>query len=94
MLVTKESSNTYAKSQQQQQHMWDRNQIALKKYEEVYNQSLVLTCISMKPDLLIPKIFDSSSLCSLQMILGQWSIQQHNTTSGVLPSTMAMSSYL
>ena len=49
MLVTKESSNIYAKSQQQQ-HMWDRNQIALIKYEEVYNQALVLTCISMKPN--------------------------------------------
>ena len=74
MLVTKESSNTYVKSQQQQ-HMWDINQLALNKYEEVYNQALVLTCISMKPDLLIPKSFESSSLCSLQMILGQWSIQ-------------------
>ena len=48
MLVTKESNNIYAKSQQQ--HMWDRNQLTLMKYEEVYNQALVLTCISMKPN--------------------------------------------
>ena len=34
MLVTKESSNIHAKSQQQQ-HMWDKNQLALMKYEEV-----------------------------------------------------------
>ena len=46
MLVTKEYSNIYAKSQQKQ-HMWDINQLAL-NYEEVYNQALVLTCISMK----------------------------------------------
>ena len=50
MLVTKESRNIHAKSQQQQQHMWDKNQLALMKYEEVYNQALVLTCISMKPN--------------------------------------------
>ena len=34
MRVTKESRNIYVKSQQQQ-HMWDRNQLALMKYEEV-----------------------------------------------------------
>ena len=48
MLVTKESSNIHVKSKQQQ-HMWDGNQLALMKYEEVYNQALVLTGISMKP---------------------------------------------
>ena len=49
MPLTKESTNIYAKSQQQQ-HMWDINQLALMKYEEFYNQALVLTCISMKPN--------------------------------------------
>ena len=34
--------------------MWDRNKLALNKYEEVYNQALVLTYISMKPSILIP----------------------------------------
>ena len=83
----------YVKSQQQQ-HMWDRNQLTLNKYEEFYNEALVLTCISMKPHLLIPKSSDSSSLCSLQITLGQWSIQQHNNTSSVLSSTMAKILYL
>ena len=32
--------------------MWDINQLALNKYEEFYNQALVLTCISMKPSIL------------------------------------------
>ena len=32
MLVTKESSNIYVKSQQQ--HMWDRNQLALKNMKK------------------------------------------------------------
>ena len=34
MLVTKESSNIYAKSQQQQ-HMWDRNQLELKNMKKL-----------------------------------------------------------
>ena len=46
--------------------MWDKIQLALKKYEEVYNQALVLTCISMKPGILIPISFDPSSLYALQ----------------------------
>ena len=54
MLVTKESSNIYVKSQQQK-HMWDRNQLAFDN-EEVYNQALVLTCNSMKPALHPQKI--------------------------------------
>ena len=33
MLMTKESSNIYAKSQQQQ-HMWDINQLALKNMKK------------------------------------------------------------
>ena len=71
MLVTKESNNIYMKSNinnicGHQQYMWDRNQLALNKYEELYNQSLVLTCISMKPSILIPISFDYSSLYALQ----------------------------
>ena len=64
MLVSKESQHTCEIIQQQ--YMWDRNQLALNKYEEVYNQSLVLTCISMKPSILIPLSSESSSLYALQ----------------------------
>ena len=65
--------------------MWDKNQLTLKKYEEVYNQALVLTCISMKPSIFTPKSSDSSSLCSPKWSWAKWSIQQHNNTLRVLP---------
>ena len=55
----------------QQQYMWDINQHALKKYEEVYNQALVLTCISMKPSILIPVSSNSSSLSMLSNDMDQ-----------------------
>ena len=82
MLVTKESSYIYAKSQTTT--YVGQKSTCIKEYEEFYNQSLVLTCISMKLDILIPKSSIFSSLCSLQMILCQESIQQHNNTFHVL----------
>ena len=65
MLVTKESNNIYMKSNIKN-ICGTKNQLALKKYEEVYNQALVLTFISMKPSILIPISSDSSSLYALQ----------------------------
>ena len=49
MLVTKESSNIYLKSNINK-YMGHKINLHY-KYEEVYNQALVLTCISMKPAL-------------------------------------------
>ena len=63
MLVTKESNNIHVKSNNNNNVGWKSTCIKIKN-GEVYNQALVLTCISMKPSTLIPISSDSSSLCS------------------------------